>query len=354
MKKLVKTAKQQFEERLSELTLIKKYDFIDTDLYYLCEDNSHEMSILREINDKEFYEQKYAMSYSELINSEEFLHEITMRFIEHHDEPVKPLFDWYASADKDNEPFTLDDIWMCSLENRDLSEVFSDLYEEVLDVRIITAREQWENDSKDANTLWENKDEILKVLITDEYVKFYRLDDAITCYTFPSLEKMRNDRWFVCQIVDTLSESCEHDKISPFIKWTRTGGDFPLPISIIFNSDYQDFTCHVYEDKELPQEQSIEEMIILTPEQKDAVQAFEKAARALKSAGVKIVSYYDENEFYAINGNAKLEFENIFDIDRDGFPNFKSISKTLMENHGINFTWDLYWGLDYDFCAKKL
>lgn len=350
MKKLVKTAKQQFEEDLNNLTLVRTWKMCDSEIYHHCVNGAGHFILFRE-QDEEYKILMYHKTYEELVLSEEFLFSVTQRFIDGRAE-IKQLYNWYASADHEDEPFNLLDVFMSDLEA--VNNTYEDEYEEIPDVRIITAKEQWENDSKDANTLWENKDETLKVLITDEFVKFYRLDDAITCYTFPSLEKMRNDRWFVCQIVDTLSESCEHDKISPFIKWTRTGGDFPLPISVIFNSDYQEFTCHVYEDKELPQEQSIEEMIILTPEQKDAVQAFEKAARALKSAGVKIVSYYDENEFYAINGNAKLEFENIFDIDRDDFPNFKSISKTLMENHGINFTWDLYWGLDYDFCAKKL
>lgn len=354
MKKLVKTAKQQFEERLSNFSNpIKEVCHYST--YYLCTDEQGFCVILYSYNEGDanvYKEFSFGKKLDDIYTDEDFLCFIVDYWSEYINSPIKELFEWYASADRENTPFSIDIILqfakVCD------KTIFEDLYEDVPDVRVITAKEQWENDSKDANTLWENKDETLKVLITDEYVKFYRHDDAITCYTYPPLEKMRTDRWFVCQIVDILSESCEHDKIRAFIKWTRTGGDFPLPISIIFNSDYQDYTCHVYEDKELPQEQSIEEMIILTPEQKDAVQAFEKAARALKSAGVKIVSYYDENEFYAINGNAKLEFENIFDIDRDDSTNFKSISKTLMENHEINFTWDLYWGLDYDFCAKKL
>lgn len=192
------------------------------------------------------------------------------------------------------------------------------------------------------------------MLITDEYVKFYRLDDAITCYTFPSLEKMRNDRWFVCQIVDTLSESCEHDKISPFIKWTRTGGDFPLPISIIFNSDYQDFTCHVYEDKELPQEQSIEEMIALTPEQQEKVKEFEAALNALKDSGVKIISYWDENEFFAVNGNCNVELDCSYYSSKKDYENSEDISELLQNKHRFPFSWDLYWGVDTCFCAKKI
>lgn len=253
MKKLVKTAKQQFEERRKELTYRYQYKLSETEIYYAYEGVNAYFYILREHNG-EYKEIAFGEQYEAFVFSEIFLGTMAEYFRDHNLH-IKPLFDWYASADHDCEPFTLMDIWMLDLNKAEC--VYEDIYEEVSDVRIITAKEQWENDSKDANTLWENKDETLKVLITDEYVKFYRHDDAITCYTFPSLEIMRNDRWFVCKIVDTLSESCEYDKISPFIKWTRTGGDFPLPISIIFNSDYQEYTYHVYEDKELPQEQSI-------------------------------------------------------------------------------------------------
>ena len=256
MKKLVKTAKQQFEERLGKLKVIDKETTGGNFTYYLCEDDSSRCIILERGEDTFpiYSEITMAGTILDVYTDEDFLDSLVNYWIEDIQEPLKRLFDWYASADKENPPFGIQT--MAQLSRDASSTTFSDLYEEVPDVRIITAKEQWENDSKDANTLWENKDETLKVLITDEYVKFYRHDDAITCYTFPSLEIMRSDRWFVCKIVDTLSESCEYDKISPFIKWTRTGGDFPLPISIIFNSDYQTYTCHVYEDKELPQEQN--------------------------------------------------------------------------------------------------
>jgi hypothetical protein len=258
MKKLVKTAKQQFEERLSELTLIKKYALSDTDLYYLCENNSHEMSILREIHDKEFYEQKYAMPYSELISSEYFLHEITMRFIEHHDILVKPLFDWYASADKDNEPFTLDDIWMCNLEEEDLSVVFSDLYEEVPDVRVITAKEQWENDSKDFITQENEGDYPFKVVIDDESLRFYYYEYGYYCDIYPSLESLRKDDIFIKDVTDRLLEFSNYEGVGRLQDWIRVGGDFPLSFGWIFYSEYPRTDVIEYEDKELPQEQAIE------------------------------------------------------------------------------------------------
>lgn len=350
MKKLVKTAKQQFEERRKELTYRYQYELSETEIYYAYEGVNAYFYILREHNG-EYKEIAFGEQYEAFVFSEIFLGTMAEYFRDHNLH-IKPLFDWYASADHDCEPFTLMDIWMLDLNKAEC--VYEDIYEEIPDVRIITAKEQWENDSKDANTLWENKDETLKVLITDEYVKFYRLDDAITCYAFPSLDKMRRDRLFVSQIVDTLSESCEYDKISPFIKWTRTGGDFPLPISIIFNSDYQEFTCHVYEDKELPQEQTIEEMIALTPEQQEKVKEFEVALKSLKDSGVKIISYWDENEFYAVNGNCNVEFNCSYYLTEEEYNETEDISNLLEKNHVFPFSWDLHWGCDTAFCAKRL
>lgn len=360
MKKLVKTAKQQFEERLSKLTLIKKYAFTDTDLYYLCEDNSHEMSILREINDEEFYEQKYAMSYSELISSEEFLHEMTMRFIEHHDEPVKPLFDWYASADKDDEPFTLDDIWMCSLEDRDLSEVIHDLYEEVPDVSVITAKEQFEQRLIEFGLFdeWVRQGSVGRIgaQVANIGIIIFVHEDYNDKYSechYPNFSELRKDSRFKTECLDEFG--CHEDDkfVIDLTRWLSDGENCPLyPVDVYFPANHLMLdSSYDFEDKYT---QSIEQMIKLTPEQQDAVKAFEDAAKALNNVGVKIISYYDENEFYVINGNANLEFENIFGGHEGEYPGFKSISKALTEKHSLNFSWDLYWGFDYDFCAKPL
>lgn len=268
MKKLVKTAKQQFEDRLCELTWIKKYALSDTDLYYLCENDNHEMSILREIHNKEFYEQKYAMSYSELLSSEYFLHEITLRFIEHHDTLVKPLFDWYASADKENEPFTLDDIWMCNLEEEDHSVVYHDLYEEVPDVRIITADEQFESRLKDVGLIqdWVLQGSLGRIGIVDKETKrihiFVHEDkhDAYTEFVYPPFEELRKDEKFRFECLD---EFCIGDNFtfeSKLSKWLMVGGDCPLyPVDVYFPANHLRLDETVdFEDKELPQEQSIE------------------------------------------------------------------------------------------------
>ena len=248
-KKLVKTAKQQFEERLRELTVIKEFQLTESDIYYLCENEHHEMSILRKIHDNEFYEYKYDKSYRELVESEEFLKEMADRFNEA-EQLIKPLFEWYASADKDNEPFTLDDIWMCDLEIDGLSVTFEDLYEEVPDGRIVTAKEQWEKDTEGLTTVRNRDGNVLLVNITVSGVKFYDNYDGYACYSYPSLEEMRKDSFFVSRVVDELMRSANHNKIGDFMEWVREGDDFPLNPAVIYESEYQGFTFMKYEDKE--------------------------------------------------------------------------------------------------------
>lgn len=225
MKKLVKTAKQQFDERLGELTLLKKYALSETDLYYLCENECRDMSILRKIHDKEFYEQRYNCSYSQLINHEEFLQRVTMRFIEHYEEPIKPLFDWYASADKTDEPFTLDDIWMCNLEDEDLSVIFSDIYEEIPDSKIITAKEQWEKDSSDSTTISQLVNgSVYKMKASNEGTDFYIYQDGeeyikkSTC----SLDELRKNGEFMSNYLSIVMDMHPED-MEFAIKWLKTG-----------------------------------------------------------------------------------------------------------------------------------
>lgn len=354
MKKLVKTAKQQFEERLNHFNLTQDWSNqscvgrIGKDL-----DDEGIVIFIHESEDDGYSEYHYP-SFSELRDHSNFVQNCLREFSCCDDNFILSMVKWFTYDSKEN-PFDAVDVYFPADTFQLNSSVnFGDIYEEVPDVRVITAKEQWENDSKDAKELWSTGVETLKVCLTDDYVKFYRLDDAITCYTYPSLELMRKDRWFVCQIVDTLSEACEHDKISPFIKWTRSGGDFPLPISIIFKSDYQEYTCHVYEDKELSQEQTIEEMIALTPKQQEEVKKFEAALKSLKDSGVKIISYWDENEFFAVNGNSNVDLDCSYYSSKKDYENSEDISVLLQKKHRFPFSWDLYWGVDTYFCAKKL
>lgn len=346
MKKLVKTAKQQFEERLSELRVVERWEMCPTEIYYGCEMPNGVFVLLRD-QDGEYKELQYEMRYIDLLMTESFLSVTAERFV-NGQVPIRPLFDWYASADHNDEPFNLLDIYMSELEESHYT--FEDLYEEVPDVRVITAKEQWEEASADAKVLTLDEEHTLKVKITDKNVVFYRSDDMYARIEYPSLEQMRADTCFVCEVTDSMNEANMQDDIAKFLRWVRVGGDFPIPLSVIFYSDYQNYKFEGYEDKELHQEQTIEEMIALTPEQQDAVKAFEVAFEALKDSGVKIICYTDENDFYAINGNANLEFENLYN-DKNGYI---EITHTLEDNHRFPFAWNLYWGHDYGFYAKKL
>ena len=95
-------------------------------------------------------------------------------------------------------------------------------------------------------------------------------------------------------------------------------------------------------------------MIALTPEQKEAVRKFEEAAQILKDSGVKVICYYDQNEYYVINGNCKLDFDNENGCDMNGHKEYENISSIIESNHVLKFSWDLYWGCDYNFCAKRI
>lgn len=108
---------------------------------------------------------------------------------------------------------------------------------------------EWEEDSKDAVILWKQPFEKVKVLITSRFVKFFRSDnDSLTCYTYPSLDSMKKDKYFIQCITETLMESNQYDK-TEFDNWLNSTCELPpFPISVIFHSDYSDYTCKCYDE----------------------------------------------------------------------------------------------------------
>lgn len=350
MKKLVKTAKQQFEERRKELTYRYQYELSETEIYYAYEGVNAYFCILREHNG-EYKEIAFGEQYEAFVFSEIFLGTMAEYFRDHNLH-IKPLFDWYASADHDCEPFTLMDIWMLDLNKAEC--VYEDIYEEVPDVRIITAKEQWENDSKDF-TIQENEgDYPFKVVIDDESLRFYYYEYGYYCDIYPPLESLRKDDIFIKDVTDRLLEFANYEGVGRLQDWIRVGGDFPLSFGWIFYSEYPRTDVIEYEDKELSQEQTIEEMIALTPEQQEKVKEFEVALKSLKDSGVKIISYWDENEFFAVNGNSNVELDCSYYLSKKDYENSEDISVLLQKKHRFPFSWDLYWGVDTCFCAKKL
>lgn len=348
MKKLVKTAKQQFEERRKKLTYRYQYKLSETEIYYAYEGVNAYFYILREHNG-EYKEIAFGEQYEAFVFSEIFLGTMAEYFRDHNLH-IKPLFDWYASADHDCEPFTLMDIWMLDLNKAEC--VYEDIYEEVSDVRIITAKEQWEEDSKNAKiaaTLGNGS--IYKVNVTEQAITFYVFKgDCYTKSVFPPLSELRKDNKFIIKYLELVRMS--HDGDMDYALSWLAGGEYKMcELSLL---DIYESATEVdgleYEDKELPQEQSIEQMLELTQEQKDALKAFEEASDKLRRSGVMLVSYWDENEFYAINGGTQLKFDSLYDY-KEG--EYVDISNVLVKKHRCEFGWDLYWGVDCCFCAKK-
>lgn len=109
-----------------------------------------------------------------------------------------------------------------------------------------SAKKEWQKDSAKAITLWNQPCETLKVEITRDWVKFYRRDDMLTCYTYRPLHLLKCDNYFIGEIKATLEESCQYNE-EEFNNWLVGDCDMPpFPISVIFTSDYTEYTCKVY------------------------------------------------------------------------------------------------------------
>lgn len=246
-KKLVKTAKQQFEERLRELGNHVAEE-INGETFHSGIDKEGHFHILR-IGDAdiEYSEFDYGCTLLELYNNEVFLDKLATEFAIGR-EGIKPILEWWSDAEKNHEPFTMADIVQFAPVKSFVE--FEDLYEEVPDMRIITAKEQWEKDTDGLIAVRKNEGKALFVNITVSAVKFYDNYDGYACYSYPSLDEMRKDSFFVSRVVDELMRSANHNKIGDFMEWVREGGDFPLNPAVIYESEYQGFTFMKYEDKE--------------------------------------------------------------------------------------------------------
>lgn len=255
-KKLVKTAKQQFEERLKELTLMTSYQGLKDEKLYLCENDHKEMSILRDSEEWGFIEYKYQGGYQSMIDSEEFLYNMVCRFNEI-GEPVKYIFDWYASADKDLTPFTVYYIWQCMEYLTQLA--FEDLYEEVPDVRIITAKEQWEKDSEGAEIIaTQANGSVYKIALTDGSITFFvHQSKEYFREIYLSFDELRKDVNFVMAYLSYVRAT--HDKdVDYALAWLQ-GGEYTMSkVSLLDIYEVGECIDHLcYHDKEEPVEKPI-------------------------------------------------------------------------------------------------
>lgn len=247
MKKLVKTAKQQFEFDLNALKVVKTWKMCESEIYHHCENKAGHFILLRE-QGGEYSILLYNRKYIEVVLSEGFLFSVTERFINGKTE-ITQLYNWYSSADHEDEPFNLLDIYMSDCEA--VRHAYEDEYEEVPDPKIVTAREQWENDTKGLVAVRSCGEVTLFVNITESAVTFYDNYDGYACYFYPSLEEMRKDALFISHVTGEIMRGAHHNDIGTFMEWIREGGDvFPLNPAVIYDSEYQGYTFKMYADKE--------------------------------------------------------------------------------------------------------
>ena len=111
-----------------------------------------------------------------------------------------------------------------------------------------TALNKWKKASENAITLWNTKDEEVKVEITSKYVKFFRRDDILSCYTYPPLHELKKDSKCIKELKDTMYESCMWEELKALKTWENNDCDMPpFPISVIFHSDYQGYEFKEWE-----------------------------------------------------------------------------------------------------------
>lgn len=222
-KRLVKTAKQQFEERLKLLCLVKKWELCKTEIYYHCMDADHDFHILRE-QDGEYKELCFHHQYEALVLSEAFLFSITERFVEGKAE-IKQLYNWYASADHDEEPFTLMDIYMCGLEDEEIT--FEDIYEEVPDEDpYANTRTQAHKEIEDKGMRMEYESDNGKYYAAEADGKFQVIciwnEGHPTKYTFgESRKKLCESVAFRNAMLMYLALDRDQEEVSKFAAWIK-------------------------------------------------------------------------------------------------------------------------------------
>lgn len=348
MKKLIKTAKQQFEERLSELRLIERWEMCATEVYYNCVDHKGLFVLLRD-QDGEYKELQFQMEYVDFVMTEGFLASVVERFGQGKI-PVRPLFDWYASADHDNEPFNLLDVYMTGLEAYNFT--FEDIYEEIPDAQIVTAKEQWEKESVNAvlvQTLANGS--IYKVENTSEYIDFYIYNNGqYFKERFAPLPELRTDKNFTIDYLNHVYSLHDGD-IHLAFEWIN-GGEYKMSeLSLLDICEVAKAkTITEYEDKEVITT-PIEQLLALTPEQQEAVKMIEEGYKLLTKQGGRIIHYWDENDFYVVNGN-NVELDSQYDGARLLREGYIDISNLLESRFMTNFGRTDYWGVDCCFFAK--
>lgn len=107
---------------------------------------------------------------------------------------------------------------------------------------------EWEKDSENAIILWDTSYECVKVEVNRKWVKFWRRDDMLTCYTYPALHILKKDKDFLECAKAILMESNQYH-ITEFTDWVNGNYDMPpFPLTCIFTSDFQGYEFYDFNE----------------------------------------------------------------------------------------------------------
>lgn len=252
MKKLVKTARRQFEERLEQYGLT--LDWVNQgELGRIGKDMGDQGIVIfvHESKDDIFSEYWYP-SFDVLRDDAKFTQLCIREFYTMSDAFSISMLRWFAYADEENP---LDAVDVFFVAPKVSGQDFSDIYEEVPDVRVITSKEQWENDSKDAK-LCCNLDNgtIWKVLVEKDQLVFFRSNDEDRFYyryDLPSMDNLRKDATFIAEYLSLVQDMHPED-LDSAVTWIKKGVYTMSACSMMdIYQSLKTINSYKYEDKEI-------------------------------------------------------------------------------------------------------
>ena len=229
-KKLVKTAKQQFEERLRELGLWKEWEEQSCEGLVGKVLGDKDIVIYRYRKDEGTFSEMFFPSFKELRKDSRFFHECLEVFVSDNSQDfVVKLVEWLVYGEKECPLHPVDVYFPAEHLQKESSHDFYDVYEEVPDVRIITAKEQWEKDSQGAEVIQKLANgSIYKVAVTDASITFFvhRGGGEYFREVYPSFDELRKDAGFVTEYLSHVRDTHDTD-MDAALTWLQ-GGEYTM------------------------------------------------------------------------------------------------------------------------------
>lgn len=334
MKKLVKSAKQQFNERITNYC-----SYYEDDLghqYYLCgEGNNNKSTIYRCHEDKNEYE------YREYIIKDKFDNAINTSYIP------------FILNIVCNNPFFK--LWHIDIERiynsdcHDANGSFEDIYAEIPD--FISAKEQWEKDSADAVVCYDGLEGVCKFIMDADNITFFLHsngeNEEYLKYQSVKMSELRKDGEFIAKYFHEVNILHPQD-IESAAKWIATGEYTMSDCSFmdVFNALPESTHVIQYKDKS-------SSPISLTTEQQEALDMIEKAISLFHERGGKLVCYSYDGDWFVVNcngvtyesTNTQKDYENLI---KDGFIDVSEMA----EKQPAKIPLDIYWLTDGSLLAK--